>query len=283
MKCGIWVPNFGDYADPGVLVSLARDAEAAGWDGLFLWDHVHRREVVPTLDPWVGLAAVAAATRHMRIGTLVTPLPRRRPTKLAREVTTLDHLSRGRVVLGVGLGSPPESEFAALGEDPDAKLRAQKLDEGLAVLEGLWSGEAFSFAGEHYRIEHAVFLPRPFQEPRPPIWVAGVWPARPGFRRAARFDGVFPIQRGGGRLAPGTVREIVAFVEQHRTGSGPFDVLVSGETTPDDPAAGGDTLSAYRKAGATWWLEWIGWRRGSLAEMRARVRAGPLELPTTRK
>ena len=160
MRCGVWVPNFGDYADPAEIRGLARDAEASGWDGLFLWDHAHREETVPTADPWVLLAAVACATRRLRLGTLVTPVPRRRPWKLAREVTTLDHLSGGRVVLGVGLGSPADAEFARLGEDPDARVRARKLDEGLEVLEGLFGARPFSYRGEHFRFQGPSQGPR---------------------------------------------------------------------------------------------------------------------------
>ena len=178
MRYGIWVPNFGEYAEIPKLVVLAREAEAAGWDGFFVWDHVLRSETVPIVDPWVALAAVAVETERVRIGPLVTPVPRRRPSKLAREVVSLDHLSAGRVVLGVGLGSPPEPEFARFGEDADLRVRAAKLDEGLEVLAGLWTGERFDYEGQYHRVRDAVFLPRPIQSPRVPIWVGAFWPRK---------------------------------------------------------------------------------------------------------
>ena len=139
VRFGISVPNFAEYADPRLLTALAREAEAAGWDGFFLWDHIliERSWRMPMADPWVALAAIAAATERIRLGPLVTPLARRRPWKVARETVTLDHLSGGRTILGVGLGHPPEAEYAAFGEEPDARVRALKLDEGLDVLTGL--------------------------------------------------------------------------------------------------------------------------------------------------
>ncbi len=278
MRYGVWVPNFGEYGDPRTLVALAVDAEAAGWDGFFLWDHVLRAETVPIVDPWVALSAIAARTERVRLGTLVTPLPRRRPWKLAREVTSLDHLSGGRVILGVGAGSPPEPEFARFGEDPDPRVRAAKLDEGLEVLAGLWSGKPFRYEGRHYRVGEAEFLPTPLQTPRVPIWTAGMWPSRAPFRRAARWDGVFPLKRGAALLTPDDVREISRFVAARRGEGGAFDLAVTGETPGDDPRKARGSVASFQEAGATWWLEWVGWRRGSLAQMRARVRQGPPRL-----
>src|SRR5689334_13471095 len=179
---------------------MARDAEAAGWDGFFLWDHVILWPT-PTCDPWVALAAVALATERVRIGPLVTPLPRRRITKLARETVTLDHLSNGRLVLGVGIGLGPW-EWEYLGEETDLRTRGAMLDEGLELLTKLWSGEPVMHEGRFYTCRGdkgpndptpipTPFLPRPVQ-PRIPVWVAGTWPKKPPFRRAARWDGVVP-------------------------------------------------------------------------------------------
>ena len=282
MRYGVWVPNFGEYGDPRTLMALAADAEVAGWDGFFLWDHVLRAETVPIVDPWVALSAAAVKTERIRLGTLVTPLPRRRPSKLAREVASLDHLSGGRVILGVGSGSPPEPEFARFGEDPDPRVRAAKLDEGLEVLAGLWSGKPFRYEGKHYRVEGAEFLPTPIQSPRVPIWTAGIWPNRAPFHRAARWDGVFPLKRGALYLAPDDVREIVRFVAAERGSGAAFDVAVTGATPGDDPAEARSHVASFRDAGATWWLEWVGWRRGSLEEMRLRVRQGPPALAEAR-
>ena len=148
--------------------------------------------------PYVVVAAIAAATSRVRVGVLVSALARRRPWKLARETASLDVLSGGRLVVGAGLGSQPHEEFAAFGEDPAPRVRAEKLDEGLAILVGLWSGEAFSHHGRHYTVDETVFRPRPLQRPRIPIWIAGRWPARPPFRRAARWDSVFATFDGVG-------------------------------------------------------------------------------------
>jgi len=280
MRFGISIPNFGDYFHPRTLAALARDAEQAGWDGFFLWDHMlfwpGFRE--PVADPWVALAAVASSTERIRLGPLVTPIPRRRPWKLARETVTLDHLSNGRLILGVGLGFPPDAEFAFFGEEPDERVRAAKLDEGLAVLTGLWGGEPFSFDGEHFHLAEMSFLPRPVQSPRIPIWVAGMWPNHAPFRRAARWDGVAPILRDQGpenSLTPAQIAEIVAYVVVHRTTSDPFDVVLGGTTPGGDHAQGRDIVAPYADAGLTWWIEGIHSLRGSLDEMQTRIRQGP--------
>jgi alkanesulfonate monooxygenase SsuD/methylene tetrahydromethanopterin reductase-like flavin-dependent oxidoreductase (luciferase family) len=154
MRFGLHLANFGPVGgDPRLLATLATEAESAGWDGFFLWDHILGdpawRE--PMIDPWIGLAAIATATRRLRLGALVTPVPRRRPWHLARETTTLDHLSGGRLVVGVGLGNPPDAEFEHFGEDGDARRRARRLDEGLAILDGLWSGRPSRFDGDVMR------------------------------------------------------------------------------------------------------------------------------------
>lgn len=183
MKFGIYLPNFGTYGDVRALANLARDAEQSGWDGFYIWDHI-AGEHMPIVDPWVGLAAAALQTERIRIGTTVTPLPRRRPWKLARETVSLDHLSGGRLTLGVGIGLG-QAEWNDLGEQTDLKQRGAMLDEGLQVLTGLWSGEPFSFSGQYYQVKEAHFLPKPVQQPRIPIWVGGFWPNKAPFRRAA--------------------------------------------------------------------------------------------------
>jgi probable F420-dependent oxidoreductase len=276
MRFGISIPNFGPYADIERVVQLAVDAEASGWDGFFLWDHIHWTKQ-PMLDPWVVLAAVATKTSRIRIGTLVTPVPRRRPWKLARETVTLDHMSGGRMTLGVGLGFPADEEYEQLGEEPDDRVRARRLDEGLEVLTGLWSGEPLSFAGEEFHIDNATFLPRPVQEPRIPIWVAGMWPARAPFRRAARWDGVCPMkvdEQGEPQLVmPEDVETVLAYVQRHRNADGPFEVVVGAALPADDPPRYRDAVAAYEAAGVTWLNESdpedIDWLEG-------RVRRGPV-------
>src|SRR6204780_2907482 len=172
MRCAVDVPNFGDFADPRVVADLARRAEEAGWDGLFVWDHVtHRKALRRTIaDPWVLLTAAALATERIRLGTMITPVARRRVSKLAREVTTLDRLTGGRMILGVGLGAPVPDEFGTFGETTDLRQLAARPDEGLAALNLLWSGETVSFHGEHIVVDDVAFLPTPLQRPRVPIW-----------------------------------------------------------------------------------------------------------------
>jgi len=255
MRFAVSIPNFGAFADTALLCDLAREAEARGWDGFFLWDHINWTSE-PTLDPWIALTAIAGATRRIRIGPMVTPLARRRPWIIARQTATLDVLSGGRVVLGVGLGFPPDTEFAHLGEDPDARVRAQKLDEALAIIDGLWSGEPFAFEGKQYRIAQARFLPRPVQRPRIPVWVAGMLPARAPLRRAARWDGVFPIHPDDEGFRPLTTDEVRStrdYIRARRADASPFDIVV-GLPLPASDGAAEAAISAYAEAGATWWV-----------------------------
>ncbi|MBV9856552.1 MAG: LLM class flavin-dependent oxidoreductase, partial [Streptosporangiaceae bacterium] len=190
MRFAINVPNFGDFADPGTFAELARRTEASGWDGLFVWDHVvHHKDVRRDIaDPWILLTAAALATSRIRLGTMITPVARRRVSKLAREVTTLDRLSGGRMVLGAGLGAPLEDEYATFGEPSEPRVVAARLDEGLTALDLLWSGEPVSFRGEHVVVDGVTFRPVPVQRPRVPVWVGGYWPNKAPMRRAARWD-----------------------------------------------------------------------------------------------
>jgi alkanesulfonate monooxygenase SsuD/methylene tetrahydromethanopterin reductase-like flavin-dependent oxidoreductase (luciferase family) len=278
MRFGLHLPNFGPVGDPTILAGLAADAESSGWEGFFLWDHVLGdaawRE--PMVDPWIALAAVASATHTIRLGALVTALPRRRPWHLARETATLDRLSNGRLVVGVGLGFPGDAEFAHFGEDAAVQVRARRLDEGLAILAGLWSGDPFAFHGAEYRIRETVFLPTPVQRPRPPVWVAAHWPNRAPLRRAARWDGVFPEHAGGGRLSPAELAELLAYVHENRVGSEPFDAVIAGRSAE---LARGE-LADYAAAGATWWLESIS-PSDPLIDVRGRIVTGPPARPAT--
>jgi alkanesulfonate monooxygenase SsuD/methylene tetrahydromethanopterin reductase-like flavin-dependent oxidoreductase (luciferase family) len=292
VRHGIYLPNFGIWGEARAVAETAREAEAAGWDGVFLWDHVDRAFPTDVVDPWVALAAAAATTEHVKLGALVTPVARRRPWKLARETVSLDRLSGGRLVFGAGLGSAggARAEWAAFSEEMDPVVRAAMLDEGLAVLDALWSGRAVSFRGEHYAVETDGFRPRPLQSPRIPVWVAGVWPARRPLRRAARWDGAFPLYAQGG-ATPGDVDRVRACVdflrgERQRQGLAweGFDVVHLSPPTPgDDPARGAEAAAPYSSAGVTWWLERItpdefgGTWEGPWPEdaMRERVRQGP--------
>ena len=191
MRFGALVPQFGDYGHPNKLAVLAHEAEESGWDGFFIWDHIQVNWPAPVADTTVALAAIALATRRMRIGPIVTPLFRRNPAKLARETVSLDHLSAGRMVLGAGLGGDWFGEISTFAGPQEARVRAAMLDEALAIVTGLWSGAKFSFDGVRYQVRDAQFIPAPVQ-PRIPIWLAGTWPKKPPFRRAAHYDGVVP-------------------------------------------------------------------------------------------
>jgi alkanesulfonate monooxygenase SsuD/methylene tetrahydromethanopterin reductase-like flavin-dependent oxidoreductase (luciferase family) len=196
---------------------------------------------------------------------------------VARETASLDLLSEGRLVFGAGLGSHP-GEYEDFGEDPDARVRAARLDEGLAIIDALWSGQAVAHRGEHYSVSTEPFLPRPLQRPRIPVWIAGRWPARRPFRRAARWDGVFPTREGVGHdqtMTPAQLREIVEYTRSHRETEGAFDVVLEGQTAGNDPAVDLGLVEGYAEAGLTWWIEKLGWFRGSVEQVRARIAAGP--------
>jgi alkanesulfonate monooxygenase SsuD/methylene tetrahydromethanopterin reductase-like flavin-dependent oxidoreductase (luciferase family) len=228
---GIFVAPFEELADARELARLAARAEAAGWDGFFLWDHVDYRPPVTALaDPWVCMAAIACATERVLIGPLVTPPARRRMHKLARETVTLDRLSGGRLIFGAGLGSDNSGEFSKFGEEPDARARAQLLDDGLAQLVRYWDGG---------------FLPRPAQQPRIPVWLAARWPNRKPVRRALQWDGVFPIDMPG----PEALAELVAEVRAERA-DGDFEIVAE-HRHGTDPAP-------WVEAGATWILTAFG-------------------------
>jgi alkanesulfonate monooxygenase SsuD/methylene tetrahydromethanopterin reductase-like flavin-dependent oxidoreductase (luciferase family) len=272
VRRAVGVPNIGEYADPRVIGDLAALAERSGWDGLFLWDHLGYRGDEPVTDPQVAIAAAAAVTERIRLGICVVQLGRRRPAKVAREVVALDQLSGGRMVLGVGLGSYA-GDFTLFGDAADPVVRGRKTDEGLAVIDGLWSGEPFRFQGEHFQVHGAQFLPVAVQRPRVPVWVAGTWPNKPGFRRAARWDGTFPTFRdvpGDGNVPPELLDEAVSYVRAHRPpGPGPFDVVLEGATPGAPP------LEEYAEVGLTWWIEKLGWWRGDLEHTRRRIQDGP--------
>lgn len=243
-RMALFYPNFGALADPRVMVELALEAEAAGWDGVFLWDHVQYREPVTDVgDPWTTLAAMAMATERITLGPLVTPLARRRPHIVARQSTTIDQLSNGRFVLGVGLGLDQSgAELSSFGEELDAKRRASMLDEALVVVRALWSGEPVDHHGEHYTAANVQFRPRPVQRPSIPIWAAGRYPYKAPVRRAARLEGLFPIELEH----PDQLGEMLDVVKAERGSLDGFEVVCQG-WTGDDPAP-------WVAAGATWWL-----------------------------
>jgi alkanesulfonate monooxygenase SsuD/methylene tetrahydromethanopterin reductase-like flavin-dependent oxidoreductase (luciferase family) len=283
-SCAIGVPNVGSFGDPSLLVSLAVAAEEYGWDGFFVWDHqLYWDPEWAVADPVVVISAVAARTARVRIGIMVNVLARRRAGKVAREAVTLDRLSQGRLVFGAGLGSRAE-EFTSFGEPGDARERAARLDESLALLDALWTGEPVSFHGEHLTATDVTMVPRPVQQPRIPVWCGGRWPNRAPFRRAARWDGVMPTHAGyglGETMPPEDLRAVLRYTQEHRAAAGPFDVALEGRTDGAAPDRGARHVIPYAEAGLTWWIEALGWWRGTPEDALARIIQGPPVLPGT--
>jgi alkanesulfonate monooxygenase SsuD/methylene tetrahydromethanopterin reductase-like flavin-dependent oxidoreductase (luciferase family) len=272
MRYGFIIPG----GELRTVLELTRQAEAAGWDGVFTWDGIYIASAGPTYDPWVLLGAMALQTERVRIGAMLTPVSRRRPWKLARETVTVDHLSHGRLVLPVGLGALDDGGFAGVGEPTDRRVRAELLDEGLAILTGLWNGEPFSFQGKHYHVEDLRFEPRPVQTPIP-IWVVGAWPRAKSMERALRYDGLLPTKLGDEPVTPDDIRAMKAWVEERRTATTPFDIVWEGETPGDDPARAAEIVAPYVEAGITWWMEsrWPAMGTEGAAVVRERILQGP--------
>ncbi len=255
--------NLPPFTAPTTLVDMAVEAEEAGWDGVMLWDHM---VLAPQLrldvhDPWTVLGAMAARTERVRLGTLVTPLARRRPGVVARHVITLDHLSGGRAVLGVGIGEPGDADFAAFGDPAGRRQRAEVLDEAIPLVDALWRGPV-DHDGKHFRVTTDL-LPRPVQQPRPPIWVAAVSPHRRPIERALRWDGIAPL---GPEAGPITPEQLDAYLEGVDRPDG-WDVVAT--WAPGVPA------DEYESAGATWLVDGA-WPEGDwVDDLRARIRSGP--------
>lgn len=282
MHYGLYIANFGEASYAQTLSDLAVEAEDYGWDGFFLWDHIlhDKKQNSAMVDPWIALAAIAMKTKRIKMGTTITPIPRRRPWKLARETVSLDHLSKGRLILGVGIGFPPDAEFENFGEESNEKVRAAKLDEGLEILTGLWKGKPLGYAGQYYHMEKTTFLPSTKQSPRIPIWVGGIWPHKAPFRRAARWDGMIPLtDSASGLPKPEDIRETLAYVKkQRKSGRDSFDVAVVGWTTGINRKNNAAKVDSFAEAGATWWLESLYTARDSPGKMRKRIRQGPPKL-----
>jgi alkanesulfonate monooxygenase SsuD/methylene tetrahydromethanopterin reductase-like flavin-dependent oxidoreductase (luciferase family) len=287
MRCSINIPNLGDFADPRRVADAARLAEEAGWDGLFVWDHLigYNRDLVGEFAATnILLTAAALATSRIRLGTQVTPVPRRRPRQLAREIATLDRLSGGRMILGVGLGDPIDNEYGRFGEPTDLKVLAGLLDEGLEAITLLWSGEPVTFHGQHVTIDDVIMRPTPVQQPRVPIWIGGHWPRKAPGRRAARWDGAVLTTTGiwDQPPAPGVIAEMRDYIQAHRDKAGlgdmPFELVVGG-STPNNAANARDTLGPLADAGATWWDERFPIHQvGKFDAVRTRLEQGPPRL-----
>jgi len=274
MKYGFFLPNFGPFGDPRCLADLAGRAEAAGWDGFFVWDHVlfSATDSYAVADPWIALAAAAMQTDRIRLGALMTPLSRRRPWKVARETVTLDHLTRGRLTFGAALGYPPDADFRLFGEVWQDRERARLLDAGLDLLTRLWAGQEVQFTSEDYQVGPVTFQPVPVQRPRIPVWVAGWWPHKAPFRRAAKWDGVVPEMADGSLPGVADVADLTSYVMQHRGPGKSLDVVVNGH----DCWSHRDEMPTYAEAGLTWWLERVDPSRAfSVPQATALIDRGP--------
>lgn len=278
MKYGLNLPNGG--IDPRNLAEFAWLAEQAGWDGVFLEDYIvwQGDQEMPTYDPWVILAAMATQTERVRLGTLVTPLARRRPWKVAKEIVTLDHLSGGRMIMGVGLGDDISADYSFLpfGEELDLKKRAGMLDEALEILDGLWSGEPFSYQGRYHQVNQVKLLPKPVQSPRVPIWIGGAYPNKGPLRRAARWDGACFYKLHAHYMEPEDVKELKAFIEGLRGSGVSYDIAVGGSSRRKDWEEERDYIRSLAEAGMTWWMEYI--PPDDIEVMRASVMRSPLRV-----
>jgi len=270
MRYGVVLPGgtAPEQLDQAVL------AEQAGWDAVFVWEAAYG------VDAWSLLAAMATRTQRVRLGTMLTPLPWRRPWKVASQVATLDQLSGGRAILAVGVGAV-DTELPDAGEVTDLRGRAERMDEGIDLIRALWDGQN-SYRGQHYRYQTGRLdltrAARPVQQ-RIPLWVVGVWPRPKSLRRALRCDGIVPQYQVDGRdPGPNDARALRQWLTDHGAGPG-FDIVMDGETPAADPAAAAATTRPWAEAGCTWWLE-TRWEMPHdsperMAGIRARIEAGP--------
>jgi len=283
MQYGLSLPNGGAWGDAHTLSNLSQLAEDSGWNGFFLEDYIvwQSNQRVPTYDPWIALAAIAMQTKHIRLGTHVTPLARRRPWKVAKEAVTIDHLSNGRLILAVGLGDTGESvmpdiSFTHFNEMQNPIERAHMLDEALDVITGLWSGKPFSYEGQYYQVKKIKSLPRPVQSPRIPIWIGGGLPLKGPMRRAARWDGMCPYKHRSHFLTRDDIRMFRDFVQQERGSMGGYDIATGGSARGKDWERERDRIRSLAEVGVTWWTEYIPPNSGDLKTVQDFIKRGPL-------
>jgi alkanesulfonate monooxygenase SsuD/methylene tetrahydromethanopterin reductase-like flavin-dependent oxidoreductase (luciferase family) len=276
VKRGIYLPPFGDFASPRRVAELAATAEQTGWDGFFIWDHMFALPGMAVAEAWTTLAAIAMSTASIRLGALVTPLARRRPWVLARQIATIDQLCAGRLVVGVGLGDDGWTEFSAFGEETSPRARGELLDESLEILLQLLTGNAVVYSGSRFTIDSGPVLPTPVQDPVP-VWSGVRWPNRKPLARAARLQGCFPIFPGSTqRPAPPPLADLAALRAELTDLGAPrsLDVVVPCSLMLLDPAERAGVVQAMAAAGATWLLEGFGVGQNG-AEVEAIVAAGP--------
>lgn len=279
MKFAINIPNYSHFSNPDNIVSFAKEVEASGWDGLFIWDHL---QLYPKyfrgmnfIDPYVAMTLIAYESSKLILGPYITPLSRRRPWQVYRQLVSIDHISKGRAMLGVGLGTPAEFDFAAFGDADVNKIRAELLDEGLEIIHLLSSGEEISYQGKHYQLSKVQLLPKPYNG-FIPIYIAGQWPNKPPFRRGARYNGILPISNNWPEtLSPDEIATISEYITQFRDSTQPFEVFAGGTSVGKSRDERRELIEAYAKAGATWWCEDMDTWGFEFAELLDRVREGP--------
>lgn len=277
MHYGLDLSPVGPCGEPRTMAALARLAEESGWDGIFLEDYVFFYDpAVPAFDPLVTLSAIAMATSTIRLGTCVTPVARRRVWKLAAEAMTVDRLSGGRLVLGVGLGDAGSKDFGGVGELTDPRRRALALDESLDVLAALWTGESVTYHGEFVSVDDVRLPATPVQEPRIPIWVGGC--ARfPGPRqRALRWQGSCMYAAPPPQWRDLTADDVAMLKDEARSlGKEDFVVAVGGRPRRDDLADEVDYVTSLDDAGTDWWSEYVP-PATSVDAARALIAEGPI-------
>ncbi|MDG6916070.1 MAG: LLM class flavin-dependent oxidoreductase [Nitrososphaerota archaeon] len=277
MKFGFVIPG-GSTPD---IIKLASELEDSGWDGAFYYDDIYTNARTEMSAAWPIMAAMAATTEKVTIGSLLTAVGRRRPWELARESVTVDWLSEGRLVLPTGLGWEGDGAYTKAGMPAERKVRAEMLDEGLEILDGLWSGKPFGYNGKYNQIKPMRFVPRPFQKPRIPIWVVGAWGRPKSIRRVLKYDGLIPVIKKAdgshGEITPDAIREMKEFISEKRAVKGnmrrDFEIIKDG-TTPVNHARAREIVEPFAVAGATWWIESM-WGYKGLREVGRRIKAGP--------
>jgi alkanesulfonate monooxygenase SsuD/methylene tetrahydromethanopterin reductase-like flavin-dependent oxidoreductase (luciferase family) len=257
VRFAVFLPPFAEFAEPQRVVTLSQRTEAAGWDGLFLWDHMLAIPGMAVADPWVVMAAVATVTQHIRLGALVTPFPRRRPWVLSRQMATLDRLSEGRLIGGFGLGDDGWAEFSSFGDAVDPVIRGQMLDESLELLQRFFTGEPVDFDGAHYTVHAPPLLPTPLQTPLP-LWGAVRWPNQKPLARIAKLQGCFPIYHTPGAPPPDPA-EIVALRAAliDRGAASDIDIAVRCTLSTEEAAKVPGIVASLEASGVTWMLEAI--------------------------
>jgi alkanesulfonate monooxygenase SsuD/methylene tetrahydromethanopterin reductase-like flavin-dependent oxidoreductase (luciferase family) len=263
------------------VVNFAREAERAGWDGVFYYDSIWIEELPEVHSAWAILGAIAVNTSKIRIGSFLTAVARRNPWELAREAVTVDHLSGGRLIFPTGLGTLDDGGYSKVGLPTERRIRAEKLDEGLEILNGLWRGKPFSYQGKHFKFEKMAFKPRPIQEPRIPIWVIAAWGREKSMRRALKWDGIIPtkITSKGNfeKVTPDDVESIKDYVRTRRKQKGRFDIVIDQQISDKDWKNSREVIQPYADAGATWWTDAL-WNYSTLSKVEEKIKRGPPSL-----